>query len=527
MSTDTTIRTNEVTLWPRLLMCAGTLCTAFFVRFQHLATISFWFDEACSSKISQFRMPDMFDAISRDAHPPLYYLLLKFWAQIFGESVFAARCLSIFFGLLTILAAFWLIVEICGLQRHSSRHDLQAKTCIFWGCLAAVLVAASPHHIRMSQEARPYTLGAFLALICAVFLLRAFERPNGYINWVWFSISAALLSMTHYYCLFTVFALYLFAIGEVVLQWRGSRADSTKNLIKLVVSVWALQLMWLPWMSVFQQQRMRANTQLWMETFQWNDITHACLAVLTGEGFAAKWTHVSPLIAILWVALGFWLLSRAGRGGRLIGICSLVPILCCVTYSLVTRNIVGARYLIFAQCFFLVGITLFAAKRRTLCNSGMVCVAVLMLSALTTWNAVADREDTAGFPGAIGAFAHINRHRRGNEPVVVWSPFVHTISTHYLADRSNVLTFHAGDHHSNILCGPALKYSDYKPLGEIIASMPFRIWFVEAHGLDVVEAEAVVPAGYELLTTKLFAERFYWRMDLEVREFQRVDVVLK
>src|SRR5688500_7158988 len=56
---------------------------------------SVWFDEAYSIMVAKQPIDQLLHLSAVDTHPPLYYLLLKAWAGVFGWSEFALRSLSV------------------------------------------------------------------------------------------------------------------------------------------------------------------------------------------------------------------------------------------------------------------------------------------------------------------------------------------------------------------------------------------------------------------------------------------------
>ena len=66
-------------------------------------------------------------AIDDSQHPPLYYVLVRQWAVMFGSSVAAVRSLSAVFSLLTFPSMYWLCQELfageakAGVQRQSAK----------------------------------------------------------------------------------------------------------------------------------------------------------------------------------------------------------------------------------------------------------------------------------------------------------------------------------------------------------------------------------------------------------------------
>jgi len=86
-----------------------------------------------------------------DIPPPLSYLLLHAWIQLFGDDEPVVRSLSVLFGVLA-------VPLIYGVAWQLLRRRLA-------GLLAALLLAVSPLHIWYGQETRMYALLTFLCLL--------------------------------------------------------------------------------------------------------------------------------------------------------------------------------------------------------------------------------------------------------------------------------------------------------------------------------------------------------------------------
>lgn len=119
---------------------------------------SLWLDEAITAlavKNSTFiQLVTKFSP--GDFHPPLYYLFLKLWSNIFGYSEISLRFPSVIFGVLTIY-----IVYLIG------RKISNAKI----GLIAAVFIAVNPLAVYYSQEARMYSTAMMLVTASVLFLL--------------------------------------------------------------------------------------------------------------------------------------------------------------------------------------------------------------------------------------------------------------------------------------------------------------------------------------------------------------------
>jgi hypothetical protein len=119
-------------------------------------------DEAINVLAATNKSP--FDLLTKyslgDFHPPLYHVILYFWIKFFGNSEIAVRLPSVIFGLLTIYLTF-LISELVFNNKTISlfKHKLSLKF------LPALFLTFSGLHLYYSQEARMYSLAAFLTTL--------------------------------------------------------------------------------------------------------------------------------------------------------------------------------------------------------------------------------------------------------------------------------------------------------------------------------------------------------------------------
>ena len=95
--------------------------------------------------------------------PPLYFILARFWVQLFGPEVATVRSLSAWISLLIFPSVYWLCWE---LFRSAAA-----------GWMAVTIMAVSPFHVLYAQEARPYMMFAVLVLLSNAILLRALAKP--------------------------------------------------------------------------------------------------------------------------------------------------------------------------------------------------------------------------------------------------------------------------------------------------------------------------------------------------------------
>jgi len=121
---------------------------AFLIRLIALNQ-SLWLDEAVTAKVVMtYGFTEIVSKFSpTDFHPPLYYLLMKLWTNIFGYSEVALRMPSVIFSLLT----GWIIFKICRLRLGHGEPLWTAAFFLF-----------NPLVVFYSQEARMYMMATFL-----------------------------------------------------------------------------------------------------------------------------------------------------------------------------------------------------------------------------------------------------------------------------------------------------------------------------------------------------------------------------
>ena len=161
-------------------------------------------------------------------HPPLYYVMLRLWVQIFGDSATGIRSLSAVISLLIFPCVYWLCLEL--FESH------------LVGWVAIALFAVSPLQLYFAQEARQYGLWMVEILLSSIALLRSIRLGN-LRNWIGYSLALTLGLYTH---LFTI--LVAIAHGIYVLIQQQFRF--TKVLGIYLIASFAAFLVFSPWLIV-------------------------------------------------------------------------------------------------------------------------------------------------------------------------------------------------------------------------------------------------------------------------------------
>jgi len=199
------------------------------VVLRFLTSSPMWIDEALSVNIANLGPSGVVTALRHDGHPLLYYLLLGWWTNLFGDSDFAARSLSGVFS----LAAVPVLALVA--NRRFGR-DVAIHTL--------ALSLAAPFLIRYGTEARMYSMLVFLVALGWLLLDRAVEQPTMRRLLPLALISAALVH-THYW----TFWLLAAAALALVWHWRtapvGNRATDARVFAALAAGASTI-IVWLP-----------------------------------------------------------------------------------------------------------------------------------------------------------------------------------------------------------------------------------------------------------------------------------------
>ena len=120
--------------------------------------------------------------VNKPEHTPLYFLLARAWAKLFGSSVLTMRAFPALISLLSLPLFYWLALLLF-------ESPIVASTTV---CLASV----SPIMIRYAQEARPYSLWIVCILLSSIMLIRALHFDNRR-SWIYYSITVSFAFLTH------------------------------------------------------------------------------------------------------------------------------------------------------------------------------------------------------------------------------------------------------------------------------------------------------------------------------------------
>ena len=274
-------RLKRIPTW--LVWGAGTLLLAALWLFLHTKYINgqLWDDEGLTIGISSHSLSAIPGVLRHDGSPPLYYLLLHVWMQVFGSSGVETHALSDLFSLLAVPAGMWAGWSLFGRRA---------------GVYAAVLFATSSFLTYYGQETRMYSLMALLGIVAAGAFVHAFVyRRRRYL--ILFAVALALMLYTHAWGLF----FWAGSVIALVPVWQVS--EDRRGLVRdAALAFIGAGVLFLPWLPNFIYQathtgapwdsapRFGAPVQLSRDLLGGDRIT-AVLVLGAGIGLATLFTR--------------------------------------------------------------------------------------------------------------------------------------------------------------------------------------------------------------------------------------------
>ena len=283
----------QITPKPWQFLIVAVLVIGIFFRFANLDHKPFWWDEVINSihsagyskqdfsrqieawknkditieDLHQYQYPtsattslDVIRVLAdgEPQSPPVYYLLSRWWTQLFGSSVMVQRSLSACISLLAFPSMYWLCWELFG------------SSLAAW--IGVMLIAVSPFHLLFAQEVRMYVLWTVTILVSSASLLRGIRLQRKR-DW---GIYAASLTLGLYTFPFSILVAIAHgiqvAIAEVPKLFQSVKDHPkqeapikiSKTLINYLLASIASMIAYAPWiffLTEINQTKMAAWRQ--------------------------------------------------------------------------------------------------------------------------------------------------------------------------------------------------------------------------------------------------------------------------
>ncbi|MEK7660231.1 MAG: glycosyltransferase family 39 protein [Patescibacteria group bacterium] len=477
----------------------------------YLDSYSIWHDEAFSGLLVQYDIQEMFSRISLDVHPPLYYLLLRGWTDLLGNTTFTLRLFSVLFGCI----ATYLTWRIAQLLTRNKEIALAS----------AFLFFANSFVIQHNMEARMYTLGITLILSALLAALTALNR-TGYDRWnAWgaFTLLSAAALYTHYYTVFYIIAIGIAVLSLIWLQ-KKSGEEYIASLKGLFGAAGLVGILYIPWLPTFLKQVAQVTEDYWIGAMTWWSIPKTLWKLLTGvdahPGYgiqifqnAFSWAHaLYILIALLAIALYALLRTTQPRVRPV-----LLPLL---FFPFIASALVSARTSIFLERYFIYStpflaiflvVATYHISRQWIRNS---VLAILLIGTAVSFPLRFYGLDILRKPGMSAAAAFLNENASPDDTVVVSTSYIFFTHRYYntLPLRPLLLGKNLTHYSGTALIGPDEVVPDFESIQE-----NDTIWKIDTTGFGNFQPD--VPSTWKQLSEHRFEDMYDFRGTIIVREY--------
>jgi uncharacterized membrane protein len=312
--------------------------TAFLIRLIALNQ-SLWLDEAITAQVVKELgwLGILGKFLPYDFHPPLYYLLMKFWTSIFGYSEIALRLPSVIFS----LATGWVIYLIC--RRQKKFID---------PLLATGLFLFNPLVVYYSQEARMYMFAVFLLTMSLFYFLKILQvitrseiplrgksQKLKVKSFIFFNTFIGLSLLTFYGSIFLIAAFLLIFLFK-------------KQYKYFLLSAFILALIFLLISPLLYQQLVNSKISLkqvanWSLVLGKANLKNLLLIPLKFSigriSFYPKFLYY--LVAGIWTVFVFYFVIYAGLRNKILGFLFIFPLVLGFLVSFVTPLLQYFRFI--------------------------------------------------------------------------------------------------------------------------------------------------------------------------------------
>lgn len=464
-----------------------------------------WLDESYSYAMVQHGFFDIVRLTRGDVHPPLYYFTLKLAAALIGSSPTALRVPSV-------VAALGLVA----LGMGPIRRIWGERT----GFVYAWVVVLSPGILCFAQEARMYTLAAFLvtgAVLYGHLSLVGSSRSDN----VWFAVFTWAAAMTHYFGLIAAAANALVVLAATFFRSRA-------RLRAVSLAVLGAGLAYSPWLMAFWSQVAAVSRGFWIPPTSATLLTFGLVAPFTYkfEDVPYPWQALVALaMGATTIVLGFAVRTwRAARGHLLAHLHLLVvfalTLVSSLGFSKLVQPVFMPRYMMVCSGLLLLAFATAISRPRQLGYS-VLLTCILVALGLPAWL----RIQFTTFNGPFADLAQQIRESKDPAPVLLHNDAqAYYPSWHAVSEGRHVIATAKGTSFDptvkGVYGGHRLASTD--DLTTVLDGVE-RVWLVDADpsGFHVESARIVSYPGWHQVGPKLRLEHPMSWVKLSLTRFER------
>jgi mannosyltransferase len=438
---------------------------ALMLRGWDLDVQSLWSDEGLSLYRARLPVQEILtntitvDGVdTQDTNPPLYFLLLHFWRELTGESVFALRYLGALMGVLAVPLAYALGTRALGRRA---------------GTLAALLMALSPMHVWQSQEMRNYSMLLVWNLLSVYGLARFTLSTPGERRWPWLAVWG-LAGLAGIYTHF--FGFFVLAFGAAYLVLLNLK----RRWLWIALAVCAVAVV--PILPVATRRFLAGQQVDFVVVPVKHLISHATSVYSVGmrPSVVQPGWRVIPVVGLAVLGLVLGLVKRPGAdpaetarrrlaAGLLVGY-QVIPLGIMVALSLINPLYNGPRHLLIGLPPFLILAAGGLALPRGRWQMATAALGLALLVSQSQWLVVQFTSPDLVKDDVQGAAEYLNQIARPDDVIVLHDSLIQFVFDYYYTGAAPWHTIPAYGEQD-----PAAAIGQLEVLGRQTAG---RIWFL-------------------------------------------------
>jgi uncharacterized membrane protein len=218
------------------------LILGFLLRLCHLGVPSLWFDELMTAGRIDYPLIQMVKNLFVSPFPPLYYIMMHLWVNIFGVSEVTLRFPSLIFSVLSIFFIFKLAKEL---------YDEEV------GLISALLFSVSPYSINYAHEAKMYSLLWFLGILSFYHFYKFTKDHNNKDLFLYILFTTMSI--------YTLYVGFLFMVVQNISYFIFFEKKQTK---KWLLGQFIILLSYIPWIYIFFVNALQRTGIKWIPQTQ-------------------------------------------------------------------------------------------------------------------------------------------------------------------------------------------------------------------------------------------------------------------
>lgn len=235
------MKTPKIEVWQLYLIPLLIFILNFVYKIIFLSARDISIDEPFTLFYSQMTLRNIFHMLPGENNPPLHFLLMHAWINLFGIEPFQSRFMSLIFGALSSVLIYFI-----GTRNFS----------LSVGTSASLLYSFSNFNTYLAQEARVYSLFVLLTL-ASVYLFLTLLKQFKTKTIICLTVINILLIYSHFFGFWLLLAEYSFILLF---------PDVRNKLFKPFLVMAGCQfLAYLPYMTMFVGRFLASSGGTWLE----------------------------------------------------------------------------------------------------------------------------------------------------------------------------------------------------------------------------------------------------------------------